>query len=384
MDSSKQYKIALVLYTDGLDYDDRVRKEILTIRKLYPNVSFKIFAIDLKNREESGITSYGIPYRVPYLKTREKYGSGTHILAKAYDFFKTVKGEIKDYDALWCADVQSFMFVLLTRKMPILWDLHELPLQFMGKSYMRILFRYLENRVKVMVHANEPRLEYLKSEGLVRHPSKQFVLRNYPDFNEIDSEYDEKYHDFVTWLGDRKCVYLQGINDETRADVQSIGAVLQISELTAVVVGRVYPDRMALLEEKFGKEVLQKRVFFTGMIKQLKTPQYIRKCVTSLIFYRKTTMNNWFCEPNRLFQNINNGNPVVVGCNPPMKELVEKYEVGICADTDGSDQSKIVSALETALSKMDELKSNINNAKDNWLWGAQDESVKNIVESYLS
>ena len=67
MDKSKQYKIALVLYTHGLDYDDRIRKEMLSVKALYPNVSFKVFAVEPKNREEEGITSYGVPYRIPYL-----------------------------------------------------------------------------------------------------------------------------------------------------------------------------------------------------------------------------------------------------------------------------------------------------------------------------
>ena len=52
MDKNKHYKVALVLYTNGLDYDDRIRKEILSIQKLYSNVSFKIFAVEPKNREE--------------------------------------------------------------------------------------------------------------------------------------------------------------------------------------------------------------------------------------------------------------------------------------------------------------------------------------------
>ena len=40
MDKNKQYKIALVLYTQGLDYDDRIRKEMLSIKSLFPNIDF--------------------------------------------------------------------------------------------------------------------------------------------------------------------------------------------------------------------------------------------------------------------------------------------------------------------------------------------------------
>ena len=56
MDRNKHYKIALLLYTSGIDYDDRIRKEIMSIKEIYSNIDFKIFAVDPNNREESGIT----------------------------------------------------------------------------------------------------------------------------------------------------------------------------------------------------------------------------------------------------------------------------------------------------------------------------------------
>ena len=127
MDNSKQYNIALVLYTQGLDYDDSIRKEILSIQKIYSNVKFKIFAVEPKNREEEGISSYGVPYRIPYLESRDKYASGTHTLAKAWDFYKSIKNDLKAFDAIWCADHETFLFVLFTRNKQVIWDLHELP-----------------------------------------------------------------------------------------------------------------------------------------------------------------------------------------------------------------------------------------------------------------
>lgn len=128
MDKNKHYNIALVLYTHGLDYDDRIRKEILSIKSLYSNVDFKIFAVEPKNREEEGITSYGVRYRIPYLKSREKYASGTHTVQKAWDFYKAIKKDLKVFDAVWCADPETFIFVLMLHDKPITWDLHELPL----------------------------------------------------------------------------------------------------------------------------------------------------------------------------------------------------------------------------------------------------------------
>lgn len=384
METNKEYKIALILYTSGLDYDDRIRKEILTIQKKFPNIKFKIFAVDSQNREESGVTSYGVEYRIPYLASRDKFKSGSNTYLKAWDFYKSIREDLKNFDAIWCADTETFLFVLLHKQKPILWDLHELPTIFMNSWWKKLLFRYVERKVTIMLHANEPRLEYLRSIGFVKHADKQFVLRNYPDFNEIDNEYDDTYHRFAQWLGNDKCVYLQSIVSKDRADEESIGAVLDVAGLKAVVVGKIGSGRMERFEQLFGKEVLAERVFFAGQQKQLKTPQYIRKCIMSLVFYKKTSMNNWYCEPNRLFQSIINGNPVVVGDNPPMKEIVDKYGVGVCADTDGSNKDKIVIAIKKVLTNMDDLKQNLKVAQNQWLWGTQEAIIKTIVEKYLN
>ena len=383
MNQNKDYKVALVLYTSNLDYDDRIRKEMVSIKKLFPNVSFKIFALYYENKAEEGITSYGVPYKVYSLKTREKYPSDTHLIHKSWEFFQLVKPELQEYDAIWCADFHVFLFALLLHGKPMLWDLHELPLAIMDKWWGRSLFRSIERKMKVIIHANEPRRDYMESLGMIKYPEKHYVLRNYPDFNEIDTEYDETYFKFEKWLGNDKCVYLQGITNADRADVESASAVLDIDGLKVVVVGRTNKTLRGKLESKYGKTVIDDRVFFTGMIKQLKTPQYIRKCIMGLVFYKKTEMNNWFCEPNRFFQNVINGNPVVVGNNPPLKELVDKYNVGICADTDGSDQKKISIAITEMLKELSKYKTNLSNTKEKWLWGAQESTIKSFMEKFL-
>ena len=81
----------------------------VSIKKLYPNVQFKIFALYYKNDAEEGVTSYGVPYKVYSLKSREKYPSDTHLLDKSWEFYKIVKPELNEFDAIWCADFHVFL-----------------------------------------------------------------------------------------------------------------------------------------------------------------------------------------------------------------------------------------------------------------------------------
>lgn len=370
-------KVALILYTSGLEYDDRIRKEILTIQSLFPDVQFKIFAVVPENKEASGVTSYGVPYRIPYLYSREKYASGSKTLAKAYDFYKAIKEELEEFDIIWCADIETFIFTLLIKKKPIIWDLHELPLLLMRNFATKIILKLAERRCVALVHANQARVDHLFSVGAFRIQSKHFVLNNFPSFNEIDSEYDELYEKFVSWKGNSLCVYLQGLNGVARADIESIQAVMAIPELKAVVVGGFTDATRKKLHEMYG-EKFDNRIFFTGKIKQLKTPQYIKVCVASLVFYKNTSPNNYYCEPNRMYQNVINGNPIVVGNNPPMRSFVEKWGCGVVVDSDGSDVCAMTKGLYEVLSNYEQYRERSLLAASHILWESQNDTIKEI------
>jgi len=374
-------KIAMILHTNGIEYDDRIRKEMLTVMKLYPDIKFKIFAIidgDV-NVTEDGVSDYGVEYYIPQLKSRTKYKPGTHLLAKAYDFYKTVTPMLKDFDALWVANERVVFFVAFCHK-PIIWDWHELPTPFLGRGYMKFLLRVLMKRCKAVVHANPERIDYIDSVRGLSNKKRQFVIRNYPNFNDADKQTDEKFATFKLWLGDDDCVYLQGAGSEVRCGLESVRGIMAIDGLKAVVVGKFDEKLKRQLQEEFDGE-LERRMFFTGMVRQKMTPHYIRCCKVSLVLYRKTRPNNYYCEPNRMFQSIINECPVVVGINPPMKSLVEKYNFGVVLKDDGSDVEGITAGLKEALSKHNKIIEDIRKNKDKILWNSQDDVFCKIISS---
>ena len=381
MNGDRDYKIAMILHTNGIEYDDRIRKEMLTVMKFYPNIKFKIFAIidGDSNVKGEGVSDYGVEYCIPQLESRTKYKPGTHLLAKAYDFYKTVNPMLKDFDALWVANERVFFFVALCKK-PIIWDWHELPIPFLGHGYMKFLLRYLMRRCKAVVHANPERIDYIDSAHGLSNKERQFVIRNYPNFNEADKNTDETFAEFKSWLGNDNCVYLQGASNEARCGLESVKGIMAIDGLKAVVVGKFDEKIKKQLQEEYGGE-LEKRLFFTGMVRQQMTPHYIRCCKVSLVLYRKTKPNNFYCEPNRMFQSIINECPVVVGVNPPMKALVDKYHFGVVLKDDGSNVEGISAGIKEALAGHDQFVDEIKKNKDKILWDSQEDEFRKIINS---
>lgn len=376
----KMRKIVMVLKTGGLEYDDRVRKEILTVKKLFPDYVFDVLVmLDDQNTQQEGITSYGVHYKTVYSPSRDKYPSAKMLLLKSYDFYRVVKDDLKQYDAIWCADIETVFIVLLCGMKNLIWDLHELPTALLNSSLRRFVLRKAFKKCKVVLHANQYRIDYLDNIHALDRKDKHLVVRNFPDFNAIDSEYDETYHRFAGWLGDRKCVYLQGINFDSRAPMESITAVLNKPGLCAVVLGSVNEDRRKMLEEKFGEDVLRERLYIVGLVNQLKTPQYMKKCFMSLIFYKNTRPNNWYCEANRLYQTISMGLLVVTGCNPPMKGLLDEYGFGVAVDTDGSDEKLIEQGIDDLMANESVFISNIKKYRHLLTWDNQEPIIKEAI-----
>lgn len=374
----------MVLYTQGLEYDDRIRKEILSITGRHPEITFEIFAVTPKNAKEDGKTEYGVTYHIPFLKSREKYKSGTHTLAKAYDFYKTVAPELKRFDAVWCADIETFLFPsLLSKRKPLIWDLHELPAPFMRNRIMRNIFKFLAHKCTLMYHANESRIDCLRELDMISSNTPNIAIRNYPQKNLVEEQTPafEKMDEFKKWRNGRKCIYLQGVSSMIRRPIESVSAIMDSSGFCGVVVGGYPEEAMKAIREKYSEKELNEKIFFAGKVPQIQTKNFIAECVLGLVFYQTNSLNNTYCEPNRMFQTIIMGKPVVVGCNPPMKSIVGKYNAGIALNSDGGDVEEIKSAISEIDTNYYSYRQNTEEARTNITWEAQEDL---LVSSFIS
>ena len=368
-------KIAFVVLTTGLEYDDRIRKEALTLSR---NAEVKIFTVLSKNEATEGVTSYGVPFKSFQLKTRELFPSARFLFLKSLELYLKIRSQLKDYDIVWVHDVEPFLFPLCNRKKNMIWDLHEIPHPFLKNAFTKKLFKIAERKCKYLIHANKHRIEYLKSENLINTPEKHIEIRNFPDsqFTQSSLE-DSEWNNFKSWLGDSKYIYLQGLNGASRQPFECIDSIMKLGNIKAVVIGRFDEKIKELLIQRYGKS-LNERIFFRGMVEQLAIPSYIKESLLSVVLYETTQPNNRYCEPNRMYQSIIFNKPVVVGNNPPMKELVDRYDFGVSIDKDKVIASDVGKAIETIVGNYSAYIDSICSNKENILWTIQEETLSKL------
>lgn len=372
-------KIAFILFTNGLEYDDRIRKEMFSIKELVQNVEIKVFALHADNHSESGVLSYGVPYELVSLKRRGGSKGILSMIRKEYDFYSQIKPKVKDFDLLWVCDHQPFLFPLLS-KMPIIWDLHEIPTTIIGSFIRNLLFHCMEKNCKWLIHANQERVNYLIQQDVLRIPSKNFVLRNYPDKSWLNAAADksESFVKFKEWLGGNDYVYLQGINSNARYPWETLSAIMNVKRIKAVVIGNFSEEMKNKVLEVYPDA--SDYIYYVGQVVQSETSAFIYHSKLSMVFYSVDASNNRYCEPNRMFQCLGMGKPVIVGCNEPMRNVIEKFENGIVLSYDGRNIEENEKALAELLDKYDIYKQKAECHSGVFTWESQSSIIGKVLK----
>lgn len=373
-------KIAYILFTNGLEYDDRIRKEMMSMKDVVEDIEFKVFSFHADNHAETGVLSYGVPFELVSIKHRGGDKGFVAMLKKEYDFYSQIKPKVKDYDLLWLCDEHPFFFTLFSHK-PIIWDLHEIPAKLSGTSLKNKVFNLMERNCGCLIHANKERLDYLLGRGVIKKPSKNYVLRNYPDQNWIlgKDQNSETFLTFKKWLGDEDYIYIQGLNGNDRFSYETLASVLEAKRIKAVVLGKVAKEVKEAISEKYPSA--EKVVYYAGQVVQSETAPFIAHSKFSMVFYSINIPNNRYCEPNRMFQCLGMGKPVIVGCNEPMKSVVSQYENGIALETDGSKIEENIHAINQMMDNYEDYRLKAETHKNKFCWEAQRDVFVCLLEN---
>ena len=169
-------------------------------------------------------------------------------------------------------------------------------------------------------------------------------------------------------------IYLQGLSFVGRYPTNTIESVIETNS-KAVVVGEIESGSLKYLNKKYPN--LDSFIYFTGMLDQLEITKYIINSQLTIIMYDSSSANELYCEPNRLYQSIGLNKPVITGNNPPMKDIVEKYGLGLSLKNDGSKKSEIINAIQQLNESYDLYKNNLLKHSKRFIW--QDRLVYEIL-----
>lgn len=376
-------KIAHIIKTKSIKSDGRLLKWIESLRE--KGFDSEVFAVE-DNNEENKYRAYQADIFTSTLFFRKIFNKKKGYLFKIPEFsLKSVSFYLKSNAEVFIFhDVQHYMtlFILcLFRKKnstkKLVWDLHELPHSSLARiGFTRKVVRYILSNVDLIIYTNIERRKWILDH--FKHVERNYViLNNYPSKTYIDQPKTNIPSCFPTNFKDKPYLLWMGAASKNR----NFWPVLRCFEkwnedVNLVIMGGVEDDIQSYINEQ---QELSARIF-SKFVNQNEIIHFVDNALLSFVFYKQSSPNNLYCEPNRLYQLITRGVPVIVGNNPPMKNVVEKYSAGIVLPDDGSDEESLMSALEQLYEQLPEgdLSTDLSEKYQVLTW---DKQFSNITQS---
>lgn len=384
--------VHMVIKTNALIYDDRFRKEVQSLKRIGVKVTGSV--LEDANQARSG-HDYGdgqqYPFAILSLFTRKLLNSRLFLLLHLGEFILRVLWVLirTKPKVVWIHDpvLLFFMpFLAIFRQLGVIdkvvWDHHELPIKRIDNSpFLRTVFGWFCARADVLIAANTPRLNYLTQHypraANVKHLA---VIRNYSDREFVAQPPKPLPDPLINWLAGREYLLVQSGLVEVRNFRAVADTLIPNDNLPPlVVVGGGDKTLLAEYRQRYGEQ-FNRRVYLIDKVPQMELTRYLDGAMASIIFYNQNFgINNWLCEPNRLFQALNRNRPVIVGHNPPMADMLDWCGFGVVVGDDGSGQLQFAEALQRFLTEKARLQPLDSEKAFAIQWESQDPVFKDVI-----
>jgi glycosyltransferase involved in cell wall biosynthesis len=237
----------------------------------------------------------------------------------------------KNTDVLWANDLDTLLpnFIISRLKnIKLVYDSHEyFTLSVYKKTSRKIwekLERFLFPRLKNIITVNNS----IKKVYEEKYQVPLTVIRNVP-YKIIHNSNAKK----VVLPADKKILIMQGIGlNENRGAEEAVLTMQFLPDdfnLYFIGIGTVL-DKLKLMVRNLN---LSAKVTFIDMLPYSQMMEYTKQCFMGLTFEKiDVTDHHRFALPNKFFDYINAGIPVLSSKATEIKLLIEKYQIGTFID----------------------------------------------------
>lgn len=220
------------------------------------------------------------------------------------------------------------------------------PLNFVASYLVRALEPYLGRRLDGVIGVTEPITNRFKGGG-----AKVLTIRNLVDTSQLP----QKGRRALRYLPAEPFVMLGGTINATRAMEELVLALGELKRrshyVKLICAGQPFPP--GYVEILFGiakEEGVEKQIQFLPRMSWRLYQEYLSRSRFGLVLYREGE-NNSVAIPNRLYEAMANGLPLIVSDFPLLRSLVERFECGVVIER--TDPIGIADAMEYLLGNPD-------------------------------
>jgi peptidoglycan/xylan/chitin deacetylase (PgdA/CDA1 family)/glycosyltransferase involved in cell wall biosynthesis len=307
----------------------------------------------------------------------------TEFVAKAC--FSALKSRANLYEA---HDLPALLPAVIAAKLrgkPVVYHAHEMYAEMHEKVRFSKFWKFLERMlVPLAVAAVTP--EENRSVILYREcraKALPLTVQNCPPYTmPIEST---RLRDFLSARGiqHKAIVLYQGLFDASRCIEELVAATKHFDEGVVLVLigsgvkGWKEPD---VPPEAAGRVIFLPRVSYTDL------PPYTASADIGVLFYRNNCRNNFYCAPNKLYEYMMMGLPVITCDYPGLRKVVEAEDIGVCVNPENPLAiAKAINELVATPARWEEMKQNgLRLAREKYNWNSEFEKLSNKYSDILT
>lgn len=365
-------KRVLVSVTNDLATDQRVKKVCNSLQSLD-------YDILLIGRILPDSLSLSRPYEV--LRMKLLFTKGAYFYAE-YNIRLFLVLLFSRVDIYHSNDLDTLLANFLAskiRRKPLVYDSHEyftgVP-EIQNKPLVKAVWQNIERwifpKLNYVFTVNKSIANLYKSE----YSKSLRIMRNMPLKQQID-QYKSRAD-----LGlplDKQIIITQGagINID-RGIEEAVEAIQYLPNVYFIIIGN--GDVIPQLKKKVLELKLENQVVFKGRMPYPEMMQYTRHALLGLTLDKDTNINYRFSLPNKLFDYIHAGVPVLASKVVEVKNIIDSYKIGLFIDNHEPKHiaAQIQLALESSLLRK-EWTFNLPKAQEELQWGHEE---KQLIEVY--
>lgn len=244
----------------------------------------------------------------------------------------------------------------------VVYHSNELWLDLAGKQRSKIN-RYLVTRIESFlirrtdanIMVGESGSKYLAEKYHIDPP---IVILNVPYYRLYQPS--ELFYEKLDISRDRKIVLYMGVISEHKGIEEAIKSIKYLSNCDLVIFGFGYQPYISSLKKLIEIEGFRDRVHFFDAVPFDEVTRYAMSAHISLVLHQNLGLNYYYVTPNKLFESIGAGLPVVGSNFPEIKRFIDSFHFGLTCDP--TNPKEIANAINYLLSDNDRYETMRRNA----------------------
>lgn len=369
-------KRVLVSVINDLATDQRVDRSCKTLARL----GFSVMLVGRKKND-----SQPLPDRLYQTKRMRLFFSKGPLFYAEFNVRLFLFLLFRKADLLVSNDLDTLLPNFLIhkfRKTPLIYDSHEyftgvpeLEHRPLVRKVWKRIERWIFPKLGDIITVNESiaglyQKEYGKSLTVVRNIPEHVTANEHPSRQELGLPVD------------KKIILLQGAGINIhRGGEEAVEAMQYIDHAVLLVIGS--GDVIGVLRQMVRQMRLDEKVFFYPKMPFTKLLQYTRHADIGLTLDKDTSLNYRYSLPNKLFDYIYAGVPVLASPLVEVKRIVDGYNIGELIEN--HDPRHIASRIGAMLDNQERYamwKENLKAAAQDLSWEREEKKLVNVYQKY--